>query len=725
MLCQHPSTARTAIGLTCRSWPGIVTSYADYTFWNKNRHFSDVGIHKFAIEYVVNTSKTVSVPIGAGAFSASVSGGKGKINSTFQSVTEQSGIRAGDGGFDIVVKGNTDLKAGVITSTAQASLDNRNSLITGSLTQSSLENTAQYSASTTSLTLSYSGEQKDKDGKTVLGKDGKPEQSGYQGFNGSPPIALSAKGNATSTTSSGISANSSGPSTLITDEDAQKAKTGRTAAETVASINPNVATGLDTSNALAPIFKESEIRAGFAIVQTMTQELGTFMVNRAQEADAKAQEAKDKDRQADDKTSQASQLPEGQQRDQLLAEAQALKQDAVTVRLQVADMEGKWGSGGTYRQLITAATAAISGNVASSSSQFVQSTLINLVQSKAATGIKQLADDLGIAEGSPAHAALHAINACMGAAAQGASCAAGAIGASSASVVASLLEGSAETLTNEQKQARQNLIATLVTGVAAANNQAAAANTAALIEMENNSNIKNAVKAAVSEAKDYLGKKGKDGLEKAAELLEKLEVKSLVDKQKDIAEFLNKAVERGGLTETEIVLLGTLYAANAALFPTSALDLIPGAGKAVAKTGDLVKAGIKAEDAAGLAMKEAKAAGLVGEYGKVGGHHVHAKSGFKEAVEYDPRKGFAVSQEFMDANKLNHADMTSKQRQLFKELEQSGKPNTIQEHTRIAVEALRAGGASGDLARNLVAESLRNLRNQGARSPSNIPWSKQ
>jgi hypothetical protein len=85
----------------------------------------------------------------------------------------------------------------------------------------------------------------------------------------------------------------------------------------------------------------------------------------------------------------------------------------------------------------------------------------------------------------------------------------------------------------------------------------------------------------------------------------------------------------------------------------------------------------------------------------------------------------AISQQFMDVNKLNHADMTNKQRQLFKELEQSGKPNTIQEHTRIAVEALKAGGASDDLARNLVAESLRNLKTQGARIPSNIPWSKR
>ncbi|MBD7970448.1 hypothetical protein [Paenibacillus gallinarum] len=50
--------------------------------------------------------------------------------------------------------------------------------------------------------------------------------------------------------------------------------------------------------------------------------------------------------------------------------------------------------------------------------------------------------------------------------------------------------------------------------------------------------------------------------------------------------------------------------------------------------------------------------------------------------------------------------------------------NSIQEHTRIAVEALIAGGATRQEARDLVAESLKNLRHQGVKVPSNIPWYK-
>jgi hypothetical protein len=73
---------------------------------------------------------------------------------------------------------------------------------------------------------------------------------------------------------------------------------------------------------------------------------------------------------------------------------------------------------------------------------------------------------------------------------------------------------------------------------------------------------------------------------------------------------------------------------------------------------------------------------------------------------------------------LNHQQMTKKQRELFKELNESGRPNTLQELTRIAVEALIAGGATRQVARDLVAVSLKNLRQQGVREPSNIPWYK-
>ncbi|NYF22157.1 filamentous hemagglutinin [Xanthomonas sp. JAI131] len=67
-----------------------------------------------------------------------------KVNSSYTSVAEQSGIQAGNGGFDVTVGGNSHLIGGAIASTADASL---NYLSTGSLTVEELKNEAEYKAS--------------------------------------------------------------------------------------------------------------------------------------------------------------------------------------------------------------------------------------------------------------------------------------------------------------------------------------------------------------------------------------------------------------------------------------------------------------------------------------------------------------------------------------------------------------------------------------------------
>jgi filamentous hemagglutinin len=87
-----------------------------------------------------------------------------RINSTYQSATEQSGIRAGDGGFQVNVAGNTTLTGGVITSSEQAVQDGNNQFTTagqtaqealqsGALTLTDLQNHASYSARSTSVGL--------------------------------------------------------------------------------------------------------------------------------------------------------------------------------------------------------------------------------------------------------------------------------------------------------------------------------------------------------------------------------------------------------------------------------------------------------------------------------------------------------------------------------------------------------------------------------------------
>lgn len=60
----------------------------------------------------------------------SLTWGYQNAHSSYEGAQEQSGIKAGDGGFNITVKGNTDLKGGIIDSKADA---NKNSLTTGTI----------------------------------------------------------------------------------------------------------------------------------------------------------------------------------------------------------------------------------------------------------------------------------------------------------------------------------------------------------------------------------------------------------------------------------------------------------------------------------------------------------------------------------------------------------------------------------------------------------------
>jgi len=74
-----------------------------------------------------------------GGTGGSLSAGKQKINSTYQSVIEQTAIRAGDGGFDINVNGNTHLKGAVIDSSLGAQVNGNNQLTTQTLTTQDIE----------------------------------------------------------------------------------------------------------------------------------------------------------------------------------------------------------------------------------------------------------------------------------------------------------------------------------------------------------------------------------------------------------------------------------------------------------------------------------------------------------------------------------------------------------------------------------------------------------
>lgn len=93
-------------------------------------------------------------PICYGATSGGASYSQSNISNNYQSVTDQTGLAAGSGGYDIHVGDTTTLSGAAIASTADP---NRNLLDTGSLIVNDLHNSAHSSASQMGFSYSSSG----------------------------------------------------------------------------------------------------------------------------------------------------------------------------------------------------------------------------------------------------------------------------------------------------------------------------------------------------------------------------------------------------------------------------------------------------------------------------------------------------------------------------------------------------------------------------------------
>ena len=130
-------------------------------------------------------NKSVGASVGLGSNKAvSGSASVGKIDSKYESVTDQSGIYAGKEGFDIGVGQNTDLKGGIISSTADA---DKNKLSTGTLTFEDIQNKADYKAGGAGI-------------KVNKNNDAEYNEKGI-----TPDIGMPASGEAESTTKATIS----------------------------------------------------------------------------------------------------------------------------------------------------------------------------------------------------------------------------------------------------------------------------------------------------------------------------------------------------------------------------------------------------------------------------------------------------------------------------------------------------------------------------------------
>ncbi|PKM25676.1 MAG: hypothetical protein CVV09_09490 [Gammaproteobacteria bacterium HGW-Gammaproteobacteria-13] len=410
-------------------------------------------------------------PFCAGVSTVSGSFSQQKINSEYASVGQQTGIKAGDGGFQINVGGNTDLQGAIIASNDKAVEDGKNSLTTATLTHSDIENKAEYKGSSISLSGSYSTAARDKAGNVITDKDGKPVQEAAA--NAGTPIALSASGKDKSTTQSGISAGA----ITITDAAKQQELTGQTAEQAVAGVNRDVSSDRDGTNTLKPIFDRKEIEAGFEITEQFVRNVGNLLEAKAREADSKKAYAEKIEAQANDADNGLT----TEQRLILLGQAQVLRDEAKSIN-------DNWGAGGTYRQIATVLTAAAGGQVNAGTNQFAQNMVVNYLQQQGAGYIGKLVENGSLSEGSPLHAALHAIVGCGAAAASQQSCSAGAMGAAASSVLTGVFAEASPDESSEQREAKRNLLLSIITGIAAVTDpdSAATANNAATANVDNN-----------------------------------------------------------------------------------------------------------------------------------------------------------------------------------------------------------------------------------------------
>ncbi|WP_175894762.1 hemagglutinin repeat-containing protein [Burkholderia pseudomultivorans] len=175
--------------------------------------------------------------VSQGGASASFSQSKGNASGSYAGVNEQAGIHAGDGGFNINVTGNTDLKGGLIASDADAS---KNSLTTGSLSFSDVQNQSHYDASSSG----FSAGATTGDGGMNYSTHG--STSGKNAGGAAPMLGQNESGSDSATTKSGVSAGT----VTITDSANQKQDVARLNRDTT-NTNGTVAKLPDMQNLLS------------------------------------------------------------------------------------------------------------------------------------------------------------------------------------------------------------------------------------------------------------------------------------------------------------------------------------------------------------------------------------------------------------------------------------------------------------------------------------------
>jgi filamentous hemagglutinin len=241
---------------------------------NANKVIGDIG-GNLNLASVQDTSRSASRQSSAGGgFSISQGGGSASISvknarasGSYAGVNEQAGIQAGSGGFDITVKGNTDLKGAYIASTATP---DRNRLKTGTLSFSEIRNSSTYDASSVGISAGGSVGNGGNNYETHGPTTGKNRGGGLPG-------RVSESGSSQALTKSAISAGS----ITISDEANQKQDTAMLSRD-VTNLNGIVDELPDLQHVLNN--QSDMIDASQAAAETVARQVGAYADKTRNEA---------------------------------------------------------------------------------------------------------------------------------------------------------------------------------------------------------------------------------------------------------------------------------------------------------------------------------------------------------------------------------------------------------------------------------------------------------
>lgn len=188
---------------------------------------------------------------------------KGNIDSTYKSVTDQSGIHAGNDGVNITVGNTTTLKGAIITSKATPE---KNKMSTKSLVMEDIHNEASYKAKKSGIAMNTSG-------LTAKGILGKINPLGL-----SPVVSIPVSDEAQSTTKSAIS-----DAILVEVE-----------GKPLTAINRDTEHAL---NSIKPIFDKADVKERMEYVNAVSDEgfklIGDIAMKQAQKYEEKVANTSD------------------------------------------------------------------------------------------------------------------------------------------------------------------------------------------------------------------------------------------------------------------------------------------------------------------------------------------------------------------------------------------------------------------------------------------------